>query len=104
MLVGCAVPDIDDVVLAGRQNDWNLGVENNRGNVFSVTALVEGVEAHAGLVVPHFDDSVIVTGHEVWLLRVVAKIDAVNAGFVAGEGIVCSGFLGADGPNLNALV
>lgn len=70
-----------------------------------MTALaVESVEAHTCLIIPHFNNSVIVARNKMRLLLVFRKIKTVDACFVATESVVCSCLLGSESPNFNSFV
>jgi len=52
------VPDIDDVIFTSREDNWNIWMESNSGDVVLVT-IIECKQALLGLIIPHFDLSII---------------------------------------------
>ena len=58
--VGDGVPDIDNIIFSCREDDWDVGVEQDRCYIVRVT-IFEGEETLLCLVVPHFDLTIITT-------------------------------------------
>ncbi len=76
------VPHFDVAVLGRGDDQRQLWVENNGGDVFGVS--VEGVNALLGLVVPNLDQPVVAARDNVGLVALVV-VEAVDAALVALE-------------------
>ena len=80
--VGEGVPDVDDIILAGGEDDWDVGVEGDSGDVVDV-AIIKGEEALLGLVVPDFHLAIVPSRHEVRPFMIMAEVNTVDTSLMS---------------------
>ena len=80
--VGKGVPDVDDIILTGGEDDWDVGVEGDSGDVVDV-AIIKGEEALLGLVVPHFHLAIVTSRHEVRSFMIMTEVNTVDTSLMA---------------------
>ena len=91
--VGDGVPDVNDIVFTGREDNWDVGMKQDSSDILGVST-IEGVQTLLGLVVPYLHLSIISSRDKVASLVVVAEVHAVYTSHMTCKtevGMVLSG-------------